>query len=226
MKITYYGHACVMVEMANKKILFDPFISPNDLAKHIDIQQITADYILVSHGHGDHLADVEAIAKHSGSTLVSNYEIVTWFSTKGIVKYHPMNHGGAWQFDFGKVKYVNAVHSSGLPDGTYGGNPGGFVIKGNEQSFYFAGDTALSTDMQLIPRFAQLDLAILPIGDNFTMGYEDAVIAADFVQCKRVLGIHYDTFPYIKIDHQQAKAAFAQAGKELILLEIGQSIVV
>jgi L-ascorbate metabolism protein UlaG (beta-lactamase superfamily) len=122
------------------------------------------------------------------------------------------------------VKYVNAVHSSSLPDGTYMGNPGGFIITSGGKSLYFAGDTALTLDMQLIPRFATLDLAILPVGDNFTMGIDDAIVASDFIQCNKIMGVHYDTFGYIKIDHEMARKKFADAGKELILLNIGQSM--
>ena len=223
MLITFYGHSTFLVEMGGKKILFDPFISPNELAKNIDINTIKPDYILLSHGHQDHVADVETIAKQSDATLVSNYEIISWYANKGFTKGHPMNHGGSWNFDFGTVKFVNAVHSSVLPDGTYGGNPGGFVVQG-EKTFYFAGDTALTLDMQLIPKFAKLDLAILPIGSNFTMDYEDAIIASDFVDCSKVLGVHFDTFPWIKIDQEAVKKAFQDAGKELILLGIGASI--
>lgn len=223
MKLTFYGHACFGIETQGKQLLFDPFITPNELAKAIDIEQIPADYILISHGHQDHVADVESVAKRTDATLVSNFEIISWFGQKGLEKGHPMNHGGSWQFDFGKVKYVNAVHSSVLPDGTYGGNPGGFVIEG-EKNIYFAGDTALTYDMKLIGESTQLDLAILPIGSNFTMDYHDAIKAADFVGCSRVLGVHYDTFGFIKIDHEAAKKAFAEAGKELILLDIGASM--
>ncbi|NMM49638.1 metal-dependent hydrolase [Marinigracilibium pacificum] len=224
MKITYYGQSCFMMETAGKSILFDPFISPNPLAKDIDVTTINPDYILVSHGHGDHVADAVDIAKRSGAKVVSNFEIVTWFEGKGIDNVHPMNHGGIWEFDFGKIKYVNAVHSSVLPDGTYGGNPGGFIIESDGKSVYFAGDTALHLDMQLIPRFTKLDLAILPIGDNFTMGVDDAIIASDYVKCNKVLGVHYDTFPYIKIDKDKARRKFEGSGKELVLLEIGSQM--
>ena len=135
-----------------------------------------------------------------------------------------MNHGGSWTFDFGKVKYVNAIHSSSFPDGTNGGNPGGFVIEGEHKNIYIAGDTALTMDMKLIPMRTKLDLAIFPIGNNFTMDVEDAIIAAEFVQCDKILGYHYDTFGYIKIDHKQAIQQFFDKGKDLMLLEIGESI--
>lgn len=223
MKVTYYGHACFGVEMNGKHLLFDPFIADNELASHIDIDKIPADYILISHGHGDHVAEAEAIGKRTGAKVISNFEIVSWFGEKGL-EGHPMNHGGKWKFDFGTVKYVNAIHSSVLPDGTYGGNPGGFVIWDEENCFYFAGDTALTMDMKLIPMLCpKLDFAILPIGDNFTMDIEEAAHAADFVECKKIVACHYDTFGYIKIDKDAAKKAFADTGKELILLPIGDT---
>lgn len=226
MRITYYGHSCFGVEMAGKHLLFDPFITPNELAKGIDAGTIPADYLLISHGHGDHVADAETIAKRTGAKVVSNFEIVSWFEAKGLAG-HPMNHGGKWQFDFGTVKYVNATHSSVLPDGTYGGNPGGFVLWNDAHSLYFAGDTALSMDMKLLPMTCPtLDIAILPIGDNFTMDYHDALIASDFIGCDRIIGCHYDTFGYIKIDHEAAKKSFADRGKELILLPIGESMTI
>ncbi len=221
MKITYYGHACFLLETMDNKILFDPFISPNDLAKEIDVDAIEADYILLSHGHEDHVADAERIAKRTGATIVAAFEITTWYAQKGIEALWPMNLGGQKQFPFGLVKFVNAVHSSVLPDGTYGGNPGGFVIENREGCIYFAGDTALSKDMELIGQRFNLDWAILPIGDNFTMGVDDAILACDMIACDRVLGMHYDTFPYIQIDQDAAKMSFKKAKKELVLLEIG-----
>ncbi len=224
MQITFYGQSCFGITINGKHLIFDPFITPNELAKDIKLEDIPADYILLSHGHRDHVADAEAIAKRTGAKIISNYEIVSWYGAKGI-EGHPMNLGGSWQFDFGKVKYVNAVHSSVLPDGTPGGNPGGFVIESTEGTFYFAGDTALTWDMKLIPMTCKaLDFAILPIGDNFTMGYQDAVIASDFIACNNIIGCHYDTFGYIKIDQESAQKAFSDQGKELILLKIGESI--
>lgn len=225
MKLTYYGHACFSVVIGGKTLLFDPFITPNELAKHIDINTIAADYILLSHGHADHVADALAIEQRTGATIVSNYEIVSWYQGKGVKNAHPLNHGGKWKFDFGTVKYVNAIHSSALPDGTYGGTPGGFVIESAEGNFYYAGDTALTMDMQLISiTSGKLNFALLPIGDNFTMGVDDAVIAADFVKCDTIVGLHYDTFGYIKINQQEAVNKFKNKGKNLLLLTIGQTI--
>ncbi len=224
MKLTYYGHSCFSVSVEGKNLVFDPFITPNELAKDINLKSIEADYILISHGHQDHMADAMELVKQTGAQLVSNFEIITWFGNKGIDNTHAMNHGGTWAFDFGKVKYVNAVHSSSFPDGSYAGNPGGFIIMSDEKNFYYAGDTALTLDMQLIPQFAKLDLAILPIGNNLTMDVEDAIIASEFIQCDKVMGVHYDTFESIKIDHAAAVRKFSDAGKELLLPKIGETI--
>ncbi len=225
MKLTYLGHATVLIELKGKKILFDPFITPNELAKHIDVDSLEVDYIFISHGHEDHVYDVERIVKNSGAKIVANFEICQWFEKKGITNNHPMNTGGKWNFEgIGMVKLVSAVHSSTLPDGSSGGHPNGFVFETEEGNFYFSGDTALSMEMKLIPLATKLDFAIFPIGDNFTMGYEDAALAAQFVEVKHVLGIHFDTFGYIKIDQQKARGHFENKGLELTILEIGQSI--
>ena len=222
MKIKFLGQAGLHIEMNGYNLVFDPFISGNPLAESIDVNAISCDYLLLTHGHQDHVVDVDSILERTGGTLISNYEIVTYYGAKGF-NGHPMNHGGKWNFDFGTVKYVNAIHSSVLPDGTYAGNPGGFVIDDGDVCFYVAGDTALTWDMKLIPMTSRpLDFAILPVGDNFTMGYEDAVIASDFIQCNKVFGYHFDTFGFIEIDHEAAIKTFAEKGKELILPEIGK----
>jgi L-ascorbate metabolism protein UlaG (beta-lactamase superfamily) len=223
MKITYLGHAGFLMELNGKKLVFDPFISPNELANQIDVSKIQADYVLLSHGHEDHVADAATILNNNNATVVSNFEIVSWFQSKHKVeKGHPMNLGGSWSFEFGKVKYVQAVHSSMLPDGSYGGNPGGFVVESPDCNFYYAGDTALTLDMQLIGRCHRLDVAFLPIGDNFTMGVDDAILAADFIKCRKIIGMHFDTFGYVKIDHKLSVEKFKSAGIELILPEIGK----
>jgi L-ascorbate metabolism protein UlaG (beta-lactamase superfamily) len=224
MKITYYGHSCFGIEVAGKQLLFDPFITGNSLAKNIDIKKIQADYIMLSHGHNDHVADAEAIANSTGATVVASFEVTTWLGKKGVEKYHPMNIGGHRFFDFGKVKCVNAVHSSTMPDGASGGNPMGFLVESEEMNFYYAGDTALTYDMKLIGDYKRIALAFLPIGGNYTMGVDNAIIASDFIRCNRIIGMHYDTEEVIKIDHEKAKRKFSNAGKELILMNIGETI--
>ena len=224
MKLTYYGHACFTVVAGGKQLLFDPFIRPNPLAEKIEIEKIAADYILVSHGHGDHVADVVEIAKRTGATVIAPFETAGWIEKQGVGNVQGMNHGGASQLPFGRVKLTAAVHSSSLPDGSYGGNPCGFVIESSDGNFYYSGDTALTMDMKLIGEQTKLRFAVLPIGDFFTMGIDDAVHAANFVGATKIVGVHYDTFPPIKIDHPTAKKT-AQAGdKELLLPKIGETI--
>lgn len=223
MKITFLGHASLQITIGDIILLVDPFISGNPKAANINVDELNADYILLTHAHQDHILDVEAIAKRTEAVIVSNYEIVTYYQNKGL-EGHPMNHGGNWDFEFGKLKYVNAIHTSSFPDGSYGGQPGGFVIEGERKNIYIAGDTALTYDMKLIPLQTKLDLAILPIGDNFTMGIDDAIIAADFVECDKILGYHFDTFGYIEIDHENAKRKFFENDKDLMLLKIGESL--
>ena len=225
MKITFYGHNSLLIEILGNYIMVDPFITGNPLYKDkLDVKSLKADYILLTHAHQDHTLDVEMIAKNTNAKIVSNYEIAMYYQEKGF-NVHPMNHGGNWRFEFGNLKLVNAVHTSSFPDGSYGGQPGGFVIEGEHKNIYIAGDTALTMDMKLIPLQTKLDLAILPIGDNFTMGVEDAIIASNFVACEKVLGVHFDTFSYIEIDQEKAKKKFYDAGKDLMLLDFGSSIV-
>lgn len=223
MEVTYFGHSCFMITMGGKKLLFDPFISPNERAKNINIKEIKPDYMLLTHGHNDHVADVEKIYNQHECLVISTFEVIKWFEDKGIKNAHPMNHGGSWDFDFGRVKMVNAVHSSSMPDRSYGGHPAGFVINNSEQTIYYSGDTALHYDMQLIADEFNIDMAFLPIGSNFTMDIDDAIRAADFVRTKNIMGMHYDTFPHIEIDHQQVKQAAQEAKINLYLLNIGET---
>lgn len=223
MKLTYYGHSCFGAQVNGQHLLFDPFITGNALASAVNPRNIPADYILISHGHADHVGDAIDIARRTGATVISNFEITQWLGKHGLEKTHPMNHGGGFNFAFGRVTFVNAIHSSSLPDGAYGGNPGGFVIESRDGSFYYAGDTALTLDMRLIGERTPLRFACLPIGDNFTMGADDAVRAAQFVNCKKVLGLHYNTFPPIQIDTAAAKSKFAAAGIDLVLLKPAES---
>lgn len=224
MTFTYYGHSCFLVATNGYKLLFDPFITPNELAAGIDIETIEADFILISHGHSDHVADAVSIAKRTGAKVICSWEVMAWLNKNGIENVHPMNIGGASAFDFGKVKCTVAQHSSVMPDGSNGGNPVGFIVYSGEKTFYYSGDTGLTLDMQLIPLWATLDFAVLPIGDHFTMGYEDATIAAGFVKATKVIGVHYDTFGWIKIDHNAATKAFADKGIELLLPSVGETI--
>ncbi|MDF2433912.1 MAG: hypothetical protein JWP44_3543 [Mucilaginibacter sp.] len=223
MKTIFYGHASFELETGGKKLLFDPFISPNPLAKSIDINSLKPDYILISHGHGDHVADLETIQKNSGATVICIAEIAGWLGNKGITQTHGMNVGGGYDFDFGRVKMVYALHSSSMPDGSHGGSPAGFVLYIEGKKIYYAGDTALTLDMKLLAD-ENLDWAFLPIGDNYTMGAEDAIKACEFINCKNVIGMHYDTFPVIKIDKNDVAAKFAKAGINLKLPEIGESL--
>jgi L-ascorbate metabolism protein UlaG (beta-lactamase superfamily) len=223
MQITYYGHSCFLVETNGKKLLFDPFISFNELAKDIDVNSIEADYILQTHGHSDHIADTIAIAKRTNAKVICSWEIHEWLNKQGVENTHPMNIGGKWKFDFGVIKCVVAQHSSALPDGSYGGNPMGFVVMNNENNFYYSGDTALTMDMKLIPIWCKLDAAFLPIGDNFTMDAQDAVTASNFIECNNIIAMHFDTFGFIKINHEQVENLFQNANKKVKLPAIGES---
>jgi L-ascorbate metabolism protein UlaG (beta-lactamase superfamily) len=225
MKLTYYGHSCFSVEIKGKHLLFDPFISPNELAKGVDVNSVAADYIFISHGHADHVADAVSIAKRTGALVICAWEIYLWLQKQGVENVHPMNVGGKKQFDFGTVKCMVAQHSSGLPDGTYGGNPMGFVIRA-DKNFYYSGDTALTMEMQLVSQGGPIDFAILPIGDNFTMGYDDAARASHMINCHTVVGVHYNTFPYIVIDTVHAKDHFSKNGLNLLLPAVGETITI
>ncbi|MBX9743302.1 MAG: metal-dependent hydrolase [Chthoniobacterales bacterium] len=224
MNFTYYGHSCFQIDVAGKKLLFDPFITPNPLASGVDITQLKPDYIFLSHGHYDHVADVERIASQSEAVIVGCYEVVEWFRAKGFEKNHSMNIGGSWEFDFGKVTLTPAVHSSSMPDGSYGGVAGGFLIKTEEGFFYYSGDTALFSDMKLLASKGALAFAVLCIGGNFTMNAKEALQGAQWLGCKEIIGVHYDTFPAIKINHTAAQNRFQKEGSQLHLLPIGESL--
>jgi len=223
MKVTYYGQSCVAVDVNGKTLLFDPFITPNELAKDIDIKTLKPDFILLTHGHGDHVADAPAIAKNSGAKVIAVVEMQAWLEEQGVENVQVINFGGKQTFDFGTAKFVQAIHTSSTPDGKYAGQPGGFVVDSGSEKFYHAGDTALTYDMKLLED-EQLKFAFLPIGDFFTMGVDDAVRAAQFINCKNIVGVHYDTFPMIKIDHEEARRKFSSAGLTLHLPAIGESI--
>jgi L-ascorbate metabolism protein UlaG (beta-lactamase superfamily) len=224
MKYTYYGQSSFLLETETKKFLFDPFISQNPLAQAIDLAKIEADYILVSHGHGDHVGDLVSLAKQTKATVIAMPEVIEWVAKQGVENVHPMNFG-KYKFDFGTVRMVWATHSSGLPDGSYGGNPAGFVLELDGKQIYFAGDTGLTLEMKLLADLYKLDYAILPIGGNYTMDVDDAVIASNYIDCSKIIGVHYDTFPVIEIDSKVAVESFKRAQKQLLLPAIGETIV-
>jgi len=220
MKCTFFGHSSFLLETEHHSLLFDPFISQNPLANNIDIDSINPDYILISHAHGDHIADVEHIAKRSESMIIANFEIVNHFAEKGITGF-AMNSGGSHQFPFGNIAMTHAYHSSSFPDGTYGGNPNGFVIQAEGKTIYYSGDTALSSDFALLGERYDIDLAILPIGNVFTMDYFDAERACKMLKASKCMGVHFDTFPPIKIDHDIVRTYMKLKGQDFFLPNIG-----
>lgn len=223
MLVKYLGHSCFYFEWRNKKMIIDPFISGNPLASAINIEEIKVDFILLTHGHADHVGDVEFIAKiNPKAKIISNFEIVQWYNQKGLSGIG-MNTGGTLILDDIHLKCVHAQHSSSMPDGSYGGLAGGFVLWDEDKTIYIAGDTSLTIEMKLIPQFCpKLDHAILPIGDHFTMGVQDAILAAKLIQCDQIIACHFDTFDPIKIDHQKTKAAFEACGLHIALPEVGE----
>lgn len=224
MNVTYLGHACFLFEIKNKKLLFDPFIRGNPLVKDkISIEGIKTDYVLISHGHEDHLADAEFFLKKDKSFLISNNEIVAYYAKRGICDGHPFNTGGKHIFDFGTVRMVSAMHSSVMPDETYGGAACGFVVTTDEGTFYYAGDTGLTYDMKIIGENYSIDFALMPIGGNYTMDAEDAVIASEYLKCHKIIGMHYNTWPVIGIDTKEAARKFKESGKELIIFQINET---
>lgn len=202
MKLTYFGHSACLLETESHKLLFDPFLSDNPLCD-VKPKDIQCDYILLTHGHADHFGDTEAIAKANDATVICNYELSSFCGSKGL-KTHPMHIGGSRDFDFGRVKLTIAHHGSSYPgpDGLpiYLGEPAGILVKADGKTFYHVGDTALHLDMQLVGDMNDIDLALMPIGDNFTMGIDDAVKAIEFLKPKRVVPCHYNTFPPIECD--------------------------
>jgi L-ascorbate metabolism protein UlaG (beta-lactamase superfamily) len=197
-EITYHSHACFGITVGDTQLLIDPLLNGNPLAD-VSAGEVEADYILVSHGHGDHVGDAVEIAERTGATTISNFEIMSWLQEQGVENAHPLHIGGGYDFPFGRVKLTIAHHGSALPDGSYGGNPAGFLLTLEGKKIYHACDTGLFYDMKLIGEEG-LDVAILPIGDNFTMGPEDALRAVKFLEPKVVIPIHYDTFDVIKQD--------------------------
>ncbi|MBE8723215.1 metal-dependent hydrolase [Sphingobacterium sp. Ka21] len=226
MSVTYYGQSCVAFNFNDTEVLLDPFITYNPLAKGIDIDSIQPDYIFLSHGHQDHVADMALIQKNSNATVVAIVETAEWVRKQGVVseKVVEFNFGGTLRLPFGMVKMVYALHTNSTPDGNYGGFPCGYVFFIGERRIYFAGDTGLTLEMKLLSDLG-LDWAFLPIGGHYTMDMFDAVRAAEFVNCKNIVGIHYDTFPPITIDKKEAVTLFRESGLRLELPSIGEKII-
>ncbi len=223
-ELKWLGHGSWSIQTGEYQIILDPFLDENP-ASPVKAAEVEADYILVSHGHADHTADAESIAKRCGALLIANFEICAWFEKRGISHTHAMNIGGGYEFPFGRVKMVPAWHSSTMPDGTNGGNPCGFVISFPEGRVYFACDTGVFYDMTLIGSVG-IDLAVLPIGDNFTMGPDDALEAVRLLKPRRVVPVHHDTWPVIAQNADQwADRVHDKTGVEPVVLEPGETIV-
>jgi L-ascorbate metabolism protein UlaG (beta-lactamase superfamily) len=222
-RLTWYGHACFLIRAGGADLLIDPFITGNPTAP-VKAQEVKADFILVSHGHGDHLGDTVDIARRTGATVISNFEIQNWLIGQGIQKVHPQHIGGGYNYPWGRVKLTIAQHGSGLPDGTYGGNPCGFLLYLEGKKIYHACDTGLFYDMKLIGEEG-IDLAILPIGDNFTMGPEDALRAVKLINPKRVIPIHYNTFDVIQQDpNAWARMIQEQTSAKVTVMKPGEHL--
>ncbi|HSM56450.1 MAG TPA: metal-dependent hydrolase [Candidatus Sulfomarinibacteraceae bacterium] len=222
--VTWHGHATFSLDINGQKVVVDPFFAGNNPVAETGVDDVEADFILQTHGHGDHIADTITLAKRTGALVIGNIEICNWVNAQGHDNTHGMNTGGGYQFDFGYVKMTPALHSSGLPDGSYGGDPGGYVISADGKKIYLAGDTALFSDMALIGRADDLDLAIVPIGDNFTMGPDDALLALDYLKPRTVIPAHYSTWQLIEQDAAAwVERVNAEADCEGILLDVDES---
>ena len=222
-QLTWLGHGTWLIDTGGHSILLDPFLDESPTAP-VKAVEVACDYILVSHGHFDHLADLVSVAKRTGATVVSNFEICQWCEAQGVEKTEAMNTGGTIELPFGTVKSTWAQHSSALPDGSNGGNPGGFVLSLADDNVYFACDTALFSDMKLIGAEG-LDLAVLPIGDRFTMGVADSIEAIKLLAPRRVAPAHYNTWPPIEQDAAAwAERVRAETDAEPIVIEPGGKI--
>ena len=221
-KLLYHGHSCFELIMEEQRIIVDPFLSGNPHAE-VGPAAIEVAAVLVSHGHGDHVGDAVEIAKRNDCVVVTNHEIATWLEKQG-VKVHGMHIGGAWSFQWGRVKLVPAIHGSMLPDGSCGGLAAGFLFEMGGKTIYYAGDTALHSDMALYGRLYPIDLALLPIGDNYTMGIDDAIEAAVLCNANEIVPIHYDTFPVIGARPADFAQRAKKRGVKVRLVQFGEMI--
>lgn len=222
-KVTFLGHATFHIDADGTDIVIDPFLAPNNPACSRTVEDVKADFILVTHGHADHTADLKALAQHTGAQVISNFEICAWMGEEA--NCHPMHIGGSHLFRFGRVKLTVAQHGSLLPDGSCGGVPVGILIQfRNGKVLYHAGDTGLTYDMRLIGEKNSVDLALLPIGDNFTMGPEDAAEAAQFVNAQKVVPIHYNTMPVIEQDPEKFARLLEAEGIACAIMQPDETI--
>ncbi len=225
MKITFWGHAAFLIENGNHRVVIDPFLTGNPVAR-VKPEEVECDYIIVTHGHGDHLGDTISIAKKNNAVVIANFEVATYCGNHGC-QAHPLHIGGSHEFPFGRVKLTIAHHGSGLTEGNniiYLGNPAGVLLTMDGTTLYHAGDTALFYDMKLIGEMNRIDVALLPIGDNFTMGIDDAVKAVEFLQPELTIPMHYKTFDLIDVDPNEFVRKVEQMGRKARILEIGESL--